>query len=45
MAGKGSPKGNKYAETHGIVTLRNLIKRRTRKGRSLTAGLTPGRTR
>jgi hypothetical protein len=34
MAGKGAPKGNKYAETHGIVTLPNLIKRRTRKGRS-----------
>jgi len=33
MAGKGGPKG-KYSETHGIVTLRNQIKRRTKRGRS-----------
>jgi hypothetical protein len=34
MAGKGAPKGNHYSETHGIVTLRNQIKRRTKRGRS-----------
>jgi hypothetical protein len=31
----GSNKGNKFHETHGIVTFRNQIKRRVRRGRSL----------
>ena len=34
MAERGAPKGNKNRETHGIVTLRNRVKRRVRKGRS-----------
>ncbi len=34
MADRGAPKRNKNHETHGIVTLRNRIKRRTRRGRS-----------
>jgi len=30
-----SAKGNKYAETHGIVTWRNAVKRRQRNSRSI----------
>ncbi len=33
-APKGSNKGNKYHETHGIVSLRNSICRRSKRGRS-----------
>jgi len=35
MAGYGAPKGNKFHETYGIVTWRNGVKRRRRKGRSV----------
>jgi hypothetical protein len=34
MAGKGAPRGNKYAETHSLVTLRNSIRKRTKRSRS-----------
>jgi hypothetical protein len=34
MAGKGAPKGNTNHRTHGIVSLRNSIRRRSRRGRS-----------
>ena len=34
MAGKGGPKGNQYALTHGIVQMRNEIKRRVKRCRS-----------
>ena len=34
MAGIGGPRRNKHSETHGIVTLKNQIRRRVRKGRS-----------
>lgn len=33
--GKGAPKGNHNALTHGLVAFRNGVHRRTRKGRSL----------
>jgi len=39
MAGRGAPKGsnkgNQNAETHGIVTFRNLMHRRARRARSI----------
>ena len=39
MAGRGAPKGsnkgNHNAETHGIVTFRNLMHRRARRARSI----------
>lgn len=33
--GKGAPKGNHNALTHGLVKFENQVKRRTRRGRSL----------
>jgi hypothetical protein len=35
MAGIGAPKGNKFHESHGIVTWRNGVKRRIRKHRNV----------
>jgi hypothetical protein len=32
---KGAPKGNRNAESHGLVAFRNGVRRRTRRGRSL----------
>ena len=32
---KGGPEGNKFAESHGIVTWRNEMKRRAKKGQSV----------
>jgi hypothetical protein len=33
--GKGAPKGNRNGESHSVITFRNQVKRRVRKGRSL----------